>query len=271
MLDLENNSPFNFKAGSLPVLVSFPHNSSIIPASILNAMTSAGQSSADTDWFLDRLYDLPELENAHKLIAGFSRYVVDLNRPADNQSLYPGQTTTGLIPETRFDGEPIYLEAAPGTDEINQRIEQIWRPYHQQLASTLNEIRKQFGFAVLIEAHSIKSHVPMLFEGRLPDFNVGTNHGNSCEHDLQNQIVSVLENQGDYSHVVNGRFIGGYITRHFGKPDAQIHAIQFELSQDTYLDEESAQWHDEKAAQVQQVFRDIMKVITQWQPQQPNQ
>ncbi len=266
MLDLENRKPFTFHTGSLPVLVSFPHNGSFIPGALQELMTADGQSSKDTDWFLDRLYDFPELENGNKLIAEFSRYVIDLNRPADNVSLYPGQTTTGLVPETCFDGSQIYLDAPPTSQEIEARVENIWTPYHDQIRTRLDEIRQQHGYAVLIEAHSIRSQVPRLFPGTLPDFNVGTNNGASCDAELQDRIVNVLKAQNNYSHVVNGRFIGGYITRHFGNPKNNISAVQFELSQATYLDEEKAQWDDANAAKVQAVFREIIQAIVKWNP-----
>ena len=266
MLELDGQSPFTFVEGSLPILVSFPHNSSFIPQSLKRRFSESGRSSQDTDWFLDRLYDLDELKQASKIVAGFSRYVIDLNRPADNQSLYPGQTTTGLIPASCFDGSEIYLEAVPKEDEIDERIQHIWRPYHEKIESELDRLKHEFGYAVLIEAHSIKSRVPRLFEGTIPDFNVGTNNGLSCSPDLQDQIAGVLESQNDYSHVINGRFIGGYITRHFGSPEHKIHAVQFELSQATYLDEEAAQWDDVNATKVQTVFSKIMQAITQWQP-----
>ena len=254
---------FKFSEGTIPLLVSFPHNGSHIPDSVAQTMTPAGKSSRDTDWFLDRLYDFPELSDASLLVAGQSRYVIDLNRPENNESLYPGQSTTGLVPLNRFDGESIY-ESEPTVDEVQRRINEVWSPYHQQIESELARMTGQFGIAVLIEAHSIEPELPNLFEGRLPDFNIGTNQGTSCDSAISDAVMGVLQNQSEYSHVLNGRFVGGYITRHFGDPSNGRHAIQFELSQTTYMDEAAKVWDQTKADQVQPVFRKIISGIKQW-------
>ena len=268
MLDLQNTPPFLFRAGSSPIVISIPHNGSVIPISVAEKMTADGQSSRDTDWFLDRLYDFPESADASKLVAQFSRYVVDLNRSSDDVSLYPGQTTTGLIPKQCFDGAAIYKDDAVDAGEISERIEKVWQPYHQKLADELARVRDEHSFAVLIEAHSIKSVVPRLFDGTLPDFNFGTNRGQSCSSKLASSINEVLEQQSDYSHVQNGRFVGGYITRHFGDPSNNIHAVQIELSQATYMDEDNLSWSDEKAAKVQPVFQQIFQAVSEWTQQQ---
>ncbi len=255
---------YSFKPGSIPLMVSIPHNGSRIPEELAQTMTQDGQSSRDTDWFLDRLYDFPELREASVLVAELSRYVIDLNRPQTNESLYPGQTTTGLVPQTCFDGAAIYTDDPPDPGEVQRRIETYWRPYHEQLESELARLAEIHGRVVLVEAHSIASHVPRLFDGQLPDFNLGTNHGATCAPDLQQSIVRVLQSQSEYTSVVNGRFVGGYITRHFGRPEQNRHAIQFELSQSTYMDETSLTWSDDKATQVQPVFQNIFSAITQW-------
>ncbi len=232
-------------------------------------MTEDGRSSRDTDWFLDKLYDLPELAHASQIVANYSRYVVDLNRPSDNVSLYPGQTTTGLIPQTCFDGSAIYRDDRPDENETDERVQLVWRPYHKKLQEELKRLRDQHGVAVLIEAHSIKSEVPLLFDGVLPDFNVGTNKGQSCAGSLCDVIENVLSQQqkdqhSGYSYIINGRFIGGFITREYGNPENQIHAVQFELSQATYMNEEDLTWADEKAIAVQPVFQRIAHAVVQW-------
>ena len=254
---------FEFSKGDIPLLVSFPHNGSYIPEEVAQNMTTAGRSSRDTDWFLNRLYDFPELSDASLLVADQSRYFIDLNRPQNNESLYPGQSTTGLVPLARFDGSSIY-EKEPSQEEVQRRIEEVWRPYHHQLESEMSRLIEKFGIAVLVEAHSIEPELPKLFEGRLTDFNIGTNHGESCDSAISDTVMRVLQNQSKYSHVLNGRFVGGYITRHFGKPSAGRHAIQFELSQSTYMDETAKIWDQTKADQVQPVFREIISGIKQW-------
>ena len=151
-----------------------------------------------------------------------SRYVIDLNRPADGHALYPGQRETGLVPTIGFDGEPLYLEGqAPDAAEVQRRIDDFWQPYHQALAQELARLCAEHGRAVLWEGHSIRSRVPMLFEGRLPDFNLGTAAGESCGYALQTRLQACLASQSRFSFAVNGRFKGGYITRHYGKPAAR--------------------------------------------------
>ncbi len=256
---------FTFRRGSFPVLVSIPHHGSRIPAEIAQTMTDDGRSSRDTDWYLEPLYDFPETRDVSLIVAELSRYVIDLNRPSDNQSLYPGQTTTGLVPETCFDGAAIYREGkSPDSVEISRRIREIWHPYHERIRSELERLVEQHGLAVLIDAHSIASRVPRLFDGLLPDFNLGTNHGVACANSLEQSIVEVLGHQSKYTFVVNGRFVGGHITRYFGVPHRGIHALQIELSQATYMDETTLTWDDGKASEVQPVFRKIVQAIREW-------
>ena len=199
----------HFQQGTIPLLISIPHNGSHIPDEIADSMTDHGRSSRDTDWFLDRLYDLPEVADASLLVAKTSRYVIDLNRPETNESLYPGQNTTGLIPQQRFDGQAIWIDP-PDEAETDRRIENVWRPYHQKLKSEMDRLVEAFGIAVLIEAHSIEFSLPRLFDGVLPDFSIGTNHGKSCDQGLSDAVINVLKAQSKYSHVLNGRFVGGF-------------------------------------------------------------
>jgi len=255
---------FTFRAGTIPLLVSIPHNGSQIPDGIAASMTPDGRSSRDTDWFLDRLYDFPEVCDASLIVATVSRFVIDLNRPSDNQSLYPGQTTTGLIPETCFDGAAVHRDGLPDDTETSRRIREIWQPYHQKIQDELDRLVKLHGVAVILDAHSIASLVPRLFDGVLPDFNLGTNHQTSCDAGLASAVMGILERQSRYTYVHNGRFVGGYITRHYGQPDKNIHALQIELSQATYMNEQRLAWDDNKAAEVQSVFRQIISAISQW-------
>lgn len=250
--------------GNSPLLISIPHNGSHIPAELLDRMTEDGKSSRDTDWFLDRLYDLPESNQATILVANYSRYVIDLNRPRENTSLYPGQTKTGLVPTHCFDGAPIYLDGEPDLEEIEHRVQHYWVPWHRTLESELVRLRNEFGFAVLLDAHSIRSEVPRLFPGVLPDFNIGTNHGESCDPGLTNAVTEVLGKQSACSHVTNGRFVGGYITRHYGTPARNIHAMQIELSQVNYMDEIGLKWDDAMAGRVQPLIREILQAMLRW-------
>jgi N-formylglutamate deformylase len=193
------------------------------------------------------------------IVPSYSRYVIDRNRPEDDMSLYPGQNTTGLCPHLQFSGEPVYLDGQdPDETEVASRIERYWRPYHRALAGELQRIHAQHGRAGLWEGHSIRRVVPFLFEGRLPDLNLGTAAGTSCSPSLQSRLESVLVSQGGYDSVVNGRFKGGYITREYGDPARGVDAVQLEISQRVYMDEESFEWDEVKAARTQIVLRELI-------------
>lgn len=246
--------------GSIPLLISLPHNSSFIPDALRERMTDTAQFAPDTDWFVDQLYDFARDWGASILIPSYSRYVVDLNRPASDESLYPGQNTTGLCPTVQFSGEPVYQAGRePSFDEIRLRIEQYWEPYHAALREELERLRTEFGRVVLWEGHSIKGDdLPYLFEGRLPDLNIGTAGGISCRPETQARLQSVLEEQDRFDWVINGRFQGGYNTRHYHDVDNGIETIQLEMSQRTYMDEQRVAFHQEKAEQAQVVIAALL-------------
>jgi N-formylglutamate amidohydrolase len=225
-----------------------PHSGTRIPDDIVSRLTDRAKTLPDTDWHIPRLYDFAFTQGHSVLQASFGRYVVDLNRPPNNESLYPGQATTGLCPDTLFDGEQLYLSGEnPGEAEVIARRDKYWVPYHDKLAQTLEEIRNHFGYAILYDAHSIASRVPRLFEGRLPDLNLGTANGASCRAGIQNAVSDAIE-RSLYQAVVNGRFRGGYITRHYGDPDKGIHALQMEIAQCNYMNETPDFSYDEARA-----------------------
>ncbi len=258
------NELFAFRAGEIPLLVSFPHSGTEIPAEMAAGMTAAGLQRPDTDWHLPRLYEFEWLHRASTIRANFSRYVIDPNRPPDNSNLYPGRPTPQLCPVHTFSGQEIYqLDQRPEPADVRHRLQRFWQPYHQQIAQELGRLKAQFGAAVLFDAHSIASRVPRLFDGVLPDLNIGTAHGQSCAEPLESAIREYLATQ-HFTYAVNGRFVGGYITRHYGQPNQQVHAVQLELSQATYMDEPSGQWHDGRAAAVRPVLEGIIDTLVQW-------
>jgi len=231
-----------YEEGHLPLLISVPHDGRHIPEHIADDMTAAALKLPDTDWEVARLYEFARRIGAHRLIANYSRYVVDLNRPADDAALYPGQLATGLCPSHTFGGEPLYVEGrSVSADEQARRVERYWQPYHLRLAEELDRLRARHGVALLWDAHSIASRVPSLFDGQLPDLNIGTDDGRSCEPGVQAAIVAAAK-RSSYSLAVNDRFRGGYITRRYGQPDAGVYAVQLELSQRCYLDERSLRY-----------------------------
>jgi len=219
--------------------VNIPHAGTFVPSDILISLTDEGRLLRDTDWHIPELYECAIECGATVLAATHSRYVVDLNRPPDGASLYPGQTTTGLCATETFLGDTLYNNGLePTSKDIEDRVETYWAPYHRKLQQIIDETKATYGHTVLWDAHSINNRLPRLFDGRLPDLNFGTNAGNSCSLRLSNALEDVVGSQDAYDFVVNGRFSGGYITRHYGRPDADIHAVQLELSQATYMNQD---------------------------------
>ncbi|WP_309090477.1 N-formylglutamate deformylase [Phenylobacterium sp.] len=223
--------------GEAPLLVSFPHTGTDIPADIEARLTSPWLARKDADWWIHRLYDFAAELGATLVRTRISRTVIDVNRDPSGASLYPGQATTELCPTTTFDGEPLYLEGqAPDEAEIAQRRATWFEPYHQMLSAELARLRARHGRVVLYEAHSIRSHVPRLFDGELPNINIGTNSGASCDPVLTDAVERACDASG-FSRVTDGRFKGGWTTRHYGRPDDGVHAIQMELACRGYMDE----------------------------------
>lgn len=245
-----DSAVISLRRGTLPLLISMPHVGTQVPRDIAATMTEAARHVDDCDWHLERLYDFAARRGASMLAPSNARYVVDLNRPPDNANLYPGQDTTGLLPIDTFDKAPLYHPGGEPTEaEVARRVERYWQPYHEALARTLAELKAQHGAVLLWEAHSIRSHVPRFFEGRLPDFNIGTASGASAAPGMAEALVECVKRHGGgYTAVANGRFKGGYITRHYGQPEEGIHAVQLELSQITYMDEARPYAYDEALA-----------------------
>ena len=251
---------FTLHRGTAPLLVSLPHDGTAVPDDIAARLTDSARRVPDTDWHVARLYGFARAMGASMLVPVYSRYVVDLNRPEDDGSLYPGQNTTGLCPTVQFSGEPVYREGRqPSPEEIHARVERYWRPYHGALSQELARLRQRHGRAVLWEGHSIRSLAPFLFEGRLPDFNLGTAGGASCTPALQRRLLDTLAAQTAYTHVANGRFKGGYITRHYADPANRIDAVQLELAQRNYMDEDSFDYLPERAADTQKLIRALLE------------
>ena len=229
---------FRFRQGTAPLLISMPHVGTHLPPDVAARLTPEAQQVHDTDWHLERLYDFAEAMGASVLMATHSRYVIDLNRPPDNQNLYPGQDTTGLCPLDGFDKKPLYLTGmAPDEAQINARREAIWQPYHQQLQAELQRLQAAHGTVVLWDAHSIRSVLPRFFEGKLTDLNLGTANGTSCDPLLAQKLLSIGQAASGYSAVLNGRFKGGHITRQYGRPAQGVHAVQLEMTQCSYMQE----------------------------------
>lgn len=232
---------FSFRQGETPLLVSMPHSGLQLTEDVDRGLTDAAKKLPDTDWYIPELYAFLEGLGVGCIQANYSRFVIDLNRPYDDKPLYQTKTT-GLFPNILFADQPVFQSGLEPSAEHRQFCKDaIWQPYHQTIADELARLKAKFGYAILFDAHSIAAQVPMLFEGTLPDFNWGTNEGLSCDARISQAVSQVIA--PSYSQVTNGRFKGGYITRHFGQPEQGIHAIQLELSQATYLNTEQAKVH----------------------------
>lgn len=225
------------KRGEAPLVVSFPHTGVNIPPDLENRLVSPWLARKDADWWVDNLYDFANDLGATTVHTAISRTVIDVNRDPSGQSLYPGQATTGLCPTTTFDGEALYQPGEePDAAEIAERRAQYFEPYHAALAEEIAQLRENHPLVVLYDCHSIRSVVPRLFEGGLPHFNIGTNSGRSCDAALTSAIDGICA-KTNFSHVVNGRFTGGWITRYYGKPGSGVHAVQMELACRGYMRE----------------------------------
>ena len=251
---------FELHQGSSPVILAFPHTGTDVPADIWERLDDNGRILADTDWHIERLYAglLPE---ATTVRATFHRYVIDANRDPAGVSLYPGQNTTGLVPETDFDGKQIWKDgAAPTEADIAHRLATFHAPYHAALAAEIERVKAIHGVAILYDCHSIRSHIPFLFEGRLPDFNVGTDMGRTCAREIEAATYEVCAKAEGYSSILNGRFKGGWTTRHYGRPQTGVHAIQMELAQASHLATEAPPfaYDEEKAARLRLPLKAIL-------------
>ncbi len=250
---------YAFTPGHAPLVVSIPHDGRDVPDAIAARMSEVGRALPDTDWHVRRLYGFATTLGASVLAARWSRYVVDLNRPADDAALYPGQVSTGICPARTFGNEAIYADG--GTVDAGERatrIERYWRPYHERLRRELEAVRERHGYALLWDAHSIRSEVPALFDGELPVLNVGTWDGRSCAATIEDALWAVAS-LAPYSAVRNGRFTGGYTTRHYGRPAHGVHAVQLELAQRAYMDERTLRYDEPRGRALADTLRALLR------------
>ena len=258
---------FQFQSGELPLLISVPHDGRDLPEDMQARMTDVGLSIPDTDWYVAKLYEFAVDMGANVLVANYSRYVVDLNRSADDAELYPGQVATGLCPLQTFAGESIYHSGGVDESEKAHRIEKYWRSYHTQLRDTIDALRAKHGFALLWDAHSIPSVVPRLFDGELPELNLGSNSGASCEKSIEDAVAAVAT-ASSHSTVINGRFKGGYITRNYGDPENETHALQLEIAQRAYMNEYTNAFDSAKANNLRGTLRKMLSTFASARPVQ---
>lgn len=232
-------NPVDVTIGHSPLILGMPHGGSFLPADIAAGLNDNGRILADTDWHIARLFD-GLLPGATSVRANFHRYLIDANRDPSGVSLYPGQNTTGLCPITDFDGRAIWQPGGSPTDaQITDRIADWHHPYHTALQAQIERTLSEHGVAILFDCHSIRSHIPFLFPGTLPSLNIGTNSGTACAPLIETKVAQICTHS-PYTTVLNGRFKGGWTTRHYGQPARNVHAIQLEIAQSAYLATEAA-------------------------------
>jgi N-formylglutamate deformylase len=261
-----NTDVYHLDRGSTPLLLSLPHVGTRLPAELRDAYVERALELEDTDWHLQELYDFATAMGASLLVAQTSRYVIDLNRPPQDAPMYAGANNTELCPTRFFSGDPLYRPGrAPDAAEVARRRSAYWQPYHDALREELARLRGTHGHALLLDGHSIRSRLPWLFEGTLPDLNLGTAGGQSCAPGLRDALAGVLAGASRYSSVVDGRFRGGYITRHYGQPDAGVHAVQLEMCWSCYMAEQPPYRIDEcRAVFLRPVLRELVATMLHW-------
>ena len=259
---------YDLARGDSPLVVDVPHAGTHVPDALATRISAAARAVPDTDWHVEKLYAFARVTGATLMCATHSRYVVDLNRDPRGVALYPGADNTELCPTRTFDNEPIY---GPGDEptgrEVEARVDTWFAPYHAALAAEIERVRGRHGYAVLLDGHSIRSRVPRFFEGRLPDLNLGTAEGASCDAGVRALATDVLATARGFTHVVDGRFKGGYVTRHYGRPDRGVHALQLEMVQEAYMAEEPPwRWDARRAGALAAVLERLVVALAEWRP-----
>ncbi len=259
---------WNVHAGTSPLLIEVPHCGTHVPPPLAAGLTAAAQRFTDTDWHVEKLYGFAPRMGATLLHATHSRYVVDLNRDPSGVPMYPGADNTEICPLRTFHNEDIWQPGhVPGADAVAERVDAYWRPYHATLAATIAAIKARHGFCVVLDGHSIFGEVPRFFAGRLPDLNLGTADGKSCDPELSRRAAEILAGATGFSHVVNGRFKGGYITRHYGRPDDGVHTLQLEMAMRAYLDEAAPErFEPARASALVEVLERLVAALSAWRP-----
>jgi len=265
---MEANGVFTLHRGTRPLLVSVPHTGSALPDDQRKRYVERAFAFEDTDWHLATLFDFVRALGASFIVPRFSRYLIDLNRPKENAPMYPGVNNTELCPTRFFSGDALYRNGyAPDATEIERRVAIYWQPYHDALRDELRRLHTEHAHVVLFDGHSIKSELPWLFDGRLPDLNLGTVAGTSCAASLRAGLTRVLDAQAQYTHVVDGRFKGGHITRHYGNPDKGVHAVQLEMCWSCYMAERPPYELDSlRTGRLLPVLHALVRTMLQWTP-----
>ncbi len=258
---------YTISRGELPLVVNVPHAGTFVPPALYERLTPIARTVPDTDWHVEKLYGFVPATGATLMAATHSRYVIDLNRDPAGTALYSGVDNTELCPVRTFANAPIYRDAAPPADEIATRTRTCFAPYHAALADEIGRVRERHGYVVVLDGHSVPAVVPRLFAGRLPDLNLGTVDGTSCDASLEAVAAKIIGDASPFTSIVNGRFKGGWITRHYGSPSAGVHALQLEIVQAAYMDEAPPfRWDRAYAARLVAVLERLVAALLVWKP-----
>ena len=259
---------FELHRGNAPLVVDVPHAGTFIPDALALRMTAAARAVPDTDWHVEKLYAFARDSNITLMAATHSRFVVDLNRDPSGAALYPGADNTELCPTRTFGNEAIYAGGdEPNASEIDARRRTYFDPYHAALAAEIARVKARHGYAILLDGHSIRAEVPRFFDGRLPDLNLGTADGTSCDAGVADVATSILASDASLTHIVNGRFKGGYVTRRYGRPREGVHALQLEMAQDAYMDEAPPYpWAPARAARLATLLERLVMTLAECRP-----
>jgi len=227
------------------------------------------------DAYVDRLYDSAPNHDAVFLKAGAPRAFVDLNRAADelDPALIEGAprrginpriaTGLGVIPRVVANGRAIY-HGKLDMLEARARIDIYWRPYHATLTRLMKENHERFGRAILIDCHSMPhdavTQMVKTKHGR-PDIVIGDRFGASANGDIVDEVESIFAGAG-FNVSRNAPFAGAYMTREYGRPSKNHHAIQIEIDRSIYLDEEKVRPNSNFGV-VRTAMKDIVRQIAE--------
>jgi N-formylglutamate deformylase len=252
------------QTSEVPIVISVPHCGIEFPDEIKDQYKKKMiKSPDDTDWFVDQLYDFAPALGITMITANYSRWVIDLNRDKNNKPLYSdGRLITGLCPVTTFLGEPIYKDERTEVEppERKRRIDLYYTPYHQQLEKLLSEYKKKFGKVLLWDCHSIRQSVPTLHKEKFPDLILGDADSTSASPGLIEAALGVLDHN-TYSVKHNQPFKGGYITRRYGKPSANQHALQLEMSKVCYMDDTEKKYDQARADKMRELLKRVFEKL----------
>jgi N-formylglutamate deformylase len=264
------NNPFFIiepKGKKVPIILSSPHSGIEFPDELKTHFRAELMAQPDdTDWFIHELYNFAPDLGITVIHARFSRWVIDLNRDPHSKPLYTdGRIITELVPKTDFLGTEIYVDKKfiPDDAEIARRLENYYKPYHQKIESLLRERINEFGQVLLWEAHSIRRFVPTIQSEPFPDLILGDNDEKSASKDIIEIALSNLK-AGKYSVNHNSPFKGGHITRYFGKPQNNIHALQLEMAKTNYMDNDELTFNESRADNVRNVLRPVFENLIEY-------